>query len=46
MHILESFLDLRFPCTMFTLQTGFKPLLLEGGGGGGAQIEKKRGMFL
>jgi hypothetical protein len=26
--------SLRFPYTMFTLQTSFKPLLLGGGGGG------------
>jgi hypothetical protein len=30
-------LNLRFPYTMFTLQTSFKPLLLTGGGGGGVQ---------
>jgi hypothetical protein len=31
-HNLE-FSDLRFPYTMFTLQTSFKPPLLNGGGG-------------
>ncbi len=29
------FPDLRFPYTIFTLQTSFKPLLLKGVGGGG-----------
>jgi hypothetical protein len=32
-HNLEEFSDLSFLCTMFTLQTSFKPLLLGGGGG-------------
>jgi hypothetical protein len=32
-HNLE-FSDMRFPYTMFTLQTSFKPLLLKVGGGG------------
>jgi hypothetical protein len=31
-HNLGDFSDLRFPYTMFTLQTSFKPLLLQGWG--------------
>jgi hypothetical protein len=33
MIMIVLFSDLRFPDTMFTLQTSFKPLLLKEGGG-------------
>jgi hypothetical protein len=33
-HNLEMCQDLRFPYTMFILQTSFKPFLLKRGGGG------------
>jgi hypothetical protein len=36
-------IDLMFPCTMFTLQTSFKRLLLGGGGGGMGGKSVRRG---
>ncbi len=41
-HNLESSQTLRFPCTMFTLQTSFKSLLIGGGGGSGGRGKIRR----
>jgi hypothetical protein len=39
LSIILRVLRLRFPYTMFTLQTSLKPLLLKTGGGGGVKIQ-------